>query len=330
MSEAVLRELLDTGRRYAPEYTGALSNHLPMALVALQRLGADDERLRVFFDDYARRLSLVAQAAAPDTDWRAALGRFGPARAFADLQAGFDAQLRSRGRAALLHEVLPVLMEGIGAAAFHGLIRTAYALDAGHDGELAAGLAYWTLRHLPLPAPPAALPMQADPARWLDALNAEIVVRIEGGLIFERMRTAARQAGFERHANALVVDAGTLQRLAELAARTYAATRDFTVLHLVTSAHALRLLLPQLPDEAARAAALQAYARAYAAGVVASGAALDAAEPHDAGLSWTELEERARRSADDHVIKLVYSAREEARACGSDAHRRAAQRAVGA
>ena len=52
----------------------------------------------------------------------------------------------------------------------------------------------------------------------------------------------------------------TLQRLAELAARTYAATRDFTVLHLVTSAHALRLLLPQLPDEAARAAALQAYA----------------------------------------------------------------------
>ena len=326
-SEAVLTELLDTGLRYAPEYTGSLSNHLPMALVALQRLGADGERLRAFADDYARRLALLPEGT-PQADWRAALGCYGTARAFADLQAGMRQRLRGAGTQATLHELLPVLMEGVGAAAFHGLIRTAYALETGHEGELAAGLAYWTLRHLPLPAPVAAVPLQAEPARWLAALDAEIVVRIEGGLIFERMRTAARQVGFERHANALVVDAGTLPRLAAFAARTYAATRDFTVLHLVTSAHALRLVLPQLPDDAARTAALQAYARAFAAGVVASGIRLDLAEPHDPGLSWAEIEERARRSADEHVIKLAYSARAEAAAYGSDAHRRAAQRAV--
>lgn len=314
MSDAVLQELLTTGLRYAPEYTGALSNHLPMALVALHRLGADGERLRVFFDDYTRRLSLV--------------GRQGAGQGFAELQDGFAARLGAEGTEACLHAVLPGLMEGVGAAAFHGLIRTAYALDAGHAGELAAGLSYWTQRHLPLPAPGPAVPPQRDPAPWLQALNAEIVVRIEGGLIFERMREAARQVGFERHANALEIDAGTLQRLAEFAAGRYAATRDFTVLHLVTSAHAMRLLLPHLPDDAARRAALRAYARAYAAGVVASGVVLDATEPHDAGLSWAELEERARRSSDDHVIKLVYSAREEARAYGGDAHRRAAQRAV--
>lgn len=328
MSETVLRELLDIGRRYAPEYTGALSNHLPMALVALHRLGADGERLRAFFDDYSRRLSLVPSGGTPLPDWRPALGRFAPGSVFVDLQATFDTLLRERGAAAVLHEALPVLMEGVAAAAFHGLIRTAYAVDAGHAGELAAGLAYWTLRHLPLPAPAPALPVQEDPARWLAALNAEIVVRIEGGLIFERMRTAARQVGFERHAQALAIDAGTLQRLAGFAAGRYAATRDFTVLHLVTSAHAMRLLLPHLPDDAARRAALQAYARAYAAGVVASGIPLEAAEPHDAGLSWAEIEERARRSADDHVVKLAYSAREEALCHASDVHRRAAARAV--
>lgn len=329
MTQAVLDELLTTGLRYAPEYTGALSNHLPMALVALHRLGADGERLRVFFDAYTRRLSLVTPGGAPPADWRAMLGRWGPGTGYADLQAGLAGQLRDRGAAAVLHELLPVLVQGVGAAAFHGLIRTAYALEAGHAGELAAGLAYWTLRHLPLPAPAPAVPMQGDPARWLAALNAEIVVRIEGGLIFERMRTAARQVGFERHAQALAIDAGTLERLATFAAGRYAATRDFTVLHLVTSAHALRLLLPHLPDEAARSAALQAYARAYAAGVLASGITLDDPLPHDPGLSWAEIEERARRSGDDHVIKLAYSAREEAAHYGSDLHRRAAVRAVG-
>lgn len=327
-SEAVLNELLDTGLRYAPEYTGGLSNHLPMALVALQRLGADGERLRAFADDYARRLALLPEGT-PQADWRAALGHYGSARAFADLQAALRQRLRSEGTQATLHALLPTLMEGVGAAAFHGLIRTAYALEAGHEGELAAGLAYWTLRHLPLPAPEAAVPMQSDPARWLAALDAEIVVRIEGGLIFERMRTAARQVGFERHAQALAIDAGTLQRLALCAAQRYAATGNFTVLHLVTSAHALRLLLPQLPDEAARTAALRAYARAVAAGVVASGIALDDAPPHDAGLSWAEIAERACRSSDDHVIKLAYSAREEAAVHGAQWHRRAAARALG-
>lgn len=328
MSQAVLHELLTTGRRYAPEYTGALSNHLPMALVALHRLGADGEQLRVFFDDYTRRLSLLPPGGTPPADWRAALGRYAPGSAFVDLQAGFDALLRTRGAAAVLHEALPLLMDGVGAAAFHGLIRTAYAVDAGHEGELAAGLAYWTLHHLSLPAPAPAVPAQRDPARWLAALNDEIVVRIEGGLIFERMRAAARQVGFERHAQALVIDAETLQRLAEFAAHAYAATRDFTVLHLVTSAHAMRLLLPQLPDAAARDAALQSYARAFAAGVLASGVAAGADEPHDPGLGWAEIEERARRSGDDHVVKLAYSAREEARCYGSDVHRRAATRAV--
>ena len=37
----VLAELLDAGAAHDAEYAGGLSNHLPMALVALKRLGAD-------------------------------------------------------------------------------------------------------------------------------------------------------------------------------------------------------------------------------------------------------------------------------------------------
>ncbi|MBX3605701.1 MAG: questin oxidase family protein [Piscinibacter sp.] len=328
MGDAVLHELLDTGLRYAPEYRGGLSNHLPMALCALHALGAGSDRLREFFDRYTLRLSLGPAPGRVQDDWQARLGQ---ADAYADLFASFSARIDAEGRDATLRAVLPVLMEGVGAAAFHGLIRTAYAVEAGHDGELAAGLAYWGSRHLPLEAPSAAGVPVADVSAWLAALAADLVdVRIEGGLIFEQMRAVARLPAFARHAGALTIDAGTLPALADLAAQRYAATRHFTVLHLVTSCHALRLLLPCLATPAARDGALRSYARAYAAGVVASGIQLQGAPLPAPPLGWPEIAARACRSNDDHVIKLVHSARAEAEVYGDGARRHAAALAVAA
>lgn len=321
MSDAVLHELLTTGLRYAPEYRGGLSNHLPMALVALQRLGAGEDRLRQFFERYALRLSLGPTGGVAPEDWQARLGK---AAAYADLRAGFEQRLRADGADATLQAVLPVLMEGVGAAAFHGLIRTAYGAAVGHEGELAAALAYWASRHLPLPAPAAAAPVQAEPLRWLAALAAEVELRAGAGLIYEQMRAVARQPAFERHAQALVIDDGTLARLADFAAARYAASRNFTVLHLVTSAHAMRVLLPWLRQATLRAAALRAYVRAFAAGAVASGIALDAPPLPAPPLDWSAIAARARASNDDHVIKLVHSCREEAAVYGDGARRQAA------
>jgi hypothetical protein len=323
MSDAVLHELLTTGLRYAPEYRGGLSNHLPMALCALHALGAGEDRLRQFFERYTLRLSLAPAPGRPPADWQERLGRL---EAYPDLLAGFAARLRDEGVDTTLRAVLPVLMEGVGAAAFHGLIRTAYGVEADHAGEVAAGLAYWACRHLPLEAAGPAVPAQRDPAAWLAALAGELAdVRIEGGLIFERMREVSRQGAFARHAPALVIDGATLPALADLAAQRYVATRNFTVLHLVTSCHALRLLLPWLPQ---RDAALRAYARAYAAGVVASGIALDTPALTMPPLAWPAIAERALASNDDHVIKLVHTCRAEAAVYGDGARQHAAALAV--
>ena len=57
------------------------------------------------------------------------------------------------------------------------------------------------------------------------------------------MQAAASQPGFAVAVARLRVDEDTLSRLARLTARLYAGSGDFTALHLVTSAHALRLLL---------------------------------------------------------------------------------------
>lgn len=323
---AVLNELLDLGLRYAPEYRGGLSNHLPMVLVALHALGADEDRLRDCFDRYVPRLALGARAAAPLAHWRAGLGRV---EAYPALFDRFAVLLDEQGAPDVLRAVLPTLMRGVGAAAFHGLIRTAYGVAAGHAGETAAGLAYWACRHLPLAAPDApeaSTGGEHDPARWIQALAHELAgTEIGGGLIFERMRAVARSEAFARHADRLAIDDRTLAALADFAAQRYTATRNFTVLHLVTGCHALRVLLPWLAD---RDAALREHARAYAAGCIASGIALHGEPLPRPALDWPAVLQRARAAHDEHVVKLVHSCHADAQAYGDGARLHAAALAV--
>jgi Questin oxidase-like len=315
-----LRQLLDHGTRFDAEYGAGLSNHLPMALLALQRLGASEDRLEAFATRYASRL----EPAPPAEPWPAGdawKGRLGERSAWPAYRSLFAEWLAFEEAEAVLAQALPDLMSGCGGAAFHGLIRTAYAMQAGHPGELADALAYWACRHLPLGAAPAG--RQKNPTVLLPALEAALEGRaLDQGLIFERMREAATLPAFARVAARLRVHEGTLPALARLAAGLYARSGDFAALHLVTSAHAVRVLLPFVDDPAL---AVGYYWRAFAAGFGASG--VKAGEPVEA-RDWPSLAAAAVAGDDEHVVKLVDSCREEERAYGGDDWRLAASRAV--
>lgn len=324
-SSIALRTRLTDARRFDAEYGASLTNHLPMALTALARLGASDERLAEFAEHYARRL----HAAPPDEAWpagdawRAYLGQ--PA-AWPVYRSLFRQWMAHEGAADMLQQVLPPLMQGVGAAAFHGPIRAAYALAANHADELADALAYWACRWFPLGEPPPA-GSQADPAPLLAQLDFADALP-EAALISQRMAHAAVHPRFAPVADRLHVDARTtLPRLAHLAAERYAAGADFTVLHLVTSAHAMQVLLPWL-DEDDRRAALAHYARAFLAGWATRPAHDEPALPPLAVLPWPEIEARVIESDDDHAIKLVDSCRELERSCGGAVWSVAASRAL--
>ena len=171
---AALTRLLDEALAYPPEYGPGFSNHLPMALAALDSLGADAARLQAFFAAQVRHLAPPVPRLPPAVlaDWPAHRGHLGM---FAPLRAGFDAALRGQGRDAVLRQALPLLASGIGAAAFHGAIRTAHAVESRHDGELAAALAYWASRWMPLPVHAPASEGLASVADWLDAIDQEFV-----------------------------------------------------------------------------------------------------------------------------------------------------------
>jgi len=302
---SALHDLIETGRGLDAEYADGLSNHLPMALVAMAALGADDARLQSFAADYGRRL----RPAPPPQDWPAGdvwAGRFGDVAAWPAYRSLFAQWLEHEGAADVLAQALPQLMPGVGAAAFHGLIRTAAALRAGHRGELGDALAYWACRWLDLGASRAAGRVRS-PAGPLARLPVGLA---RGELIVDRMRAATALPGFAGAVGQLKVDAATLPLLARQAAALYARSGSFTALHLVTSAHALRLLLPFIEEPEP---ALRSYWRAYAAGVVAA-AAVPAEPP--AAWAWDELVAAARVHDDEHVIKLVDACREEQQALG--------------
>jgi Questin oxidase-like len=320
-----LRTLLDDAARYDAEYRDNLASHLPMALVALARLGAGGQRLEQFAARYAERL----HPAPPPEPWPSGepwKSGFGDPRTWPAYRTLFNDWLDHEGAGIVLAQALPPLMCGVGAAAFHGLIRAAYAVAAGHSHELADALAYWACRWFTLGDPQAERinSDERDPADLLARLH---IAKPRAPLIAERMALVAQHPAFAHCAAALRIDdpAQTLQQLATLAARRYAESGNFTVLHLVTGAHAMRVLLPWI-DVDDRPGAVQHYWQAFAAGHVASG--LQTAAPDGAVQAWEAIVAAAIASDDDHFIKLVDSCREQERAYGGSVWREAASRAL--
>ena len=295
-----LGELLDAELASDPETVEGFTDHLSMALVALQRLGAPDERLEEFAERYTRRLL----PARPETEALRA------ERARAIARDGVDAVVQS---------YLADHLAGIGSAAFHCVIRLAYAVEAGHPGQVAAALAYWDDADEPLTAepPPESSP---DPLALLSALAADPAL---GGRSFGRGSISgqmARVASTPQFAAAagLEITPDSLERIAAAARALHAVTGDFTALHAVTGTHATRVVLPYL-NAAARDVALRFLFQAVAAAYVTIGTPALAAVDPMAAPEWDAITAVAVASDDEHVVKLAYSAREEAAAHGDDA-----------
>jgi len=318
-SSHALRHDLDACALHAPEFDHGLSDHLPMQLHAMHALGASAQRLDAFATFYEQRLEPRQAVTEPDVSW---LNLRGDIDAYDALAKLFAARIADEGRDAVLRDVLPALMPGAGGGAFHGLIRCGHAIAAQHDGELANGLAYWAAGWLPLlpyderRALPAAT---LDLAEWTARVHALTTnADTEEPRIVLRMKAWATASQFEPLATALRTDRDTLDTIARFAATLYAQTGNFTVMHMLTSTHALLVLRPWLTDPVAatrwfgvslfasfRAARLTREQLAAAAQALASG------DPA-AGMpvrAWDDLAAEAVASDDDHAAKIVYSSR---------------------
>jgi hypothetical protein len=312
-------ELLAEARRYAPLYGNRLANHLPMALVALDRLGADAATMRAFATRYAQRL-LPAQQAFAVLDPHDYLGSSGDYPRFVRF---FEERIRESGTEAVLADWVPVLVPGLAASAFHAMIRLAYAIEAGTAGEVAQALAYWASEYV-------TLPFSLDPAEGtLDDIAARLRAQVDGhvfkpGIIIDKMQEIAWHPALAGVAVQPEVAPG-LRDIAQFGLAAYCRQEDFTLLHVVTGCHAFRLLQPYVHDAAlARRYLWQAVASAWL--TVPQAQCEPARECMPGGGTAGELALMATKASDDHAIKLCYSALCEYREYGDPRYLQAAWR----
>jgi soluble lytic murein transglycosylase-like protein len=287
---AVLAKYADNASNYGAA-NFPLSDHLPMAVVALAAMGAKPARIESWAQNYAA----VHELRIADDEERA--------------QREFWRQRISiQGRDAVLAGALPGLIDGIGAAAFHSAIRAGYAVEQNDDRELACALESWQREFLDLPAPATTRTVSVDEA--LTNL-AQSTVRVEPrGLIASRMLAVAKDPGFLAIAQA-VPRSSDIKALAIAAAAAFAESGEFTALHVMTGTYALRSLSRFFPDPET---AMPAFWRAYAAASLVAGTTPSLAPDRlallraEAPTGWYELLVEATAHDDEHVIKSTYTA----------------------
>jgi len=314
--------------RAEPEPTAP--NHLPMTLIALDRLGADPETLGAYVElrrlDHALLPPPVSPGRVAREDWRNALGDAAMEQAY---RAYFETELVRLGRDAMLREYLPDLMAGCGGAGFHPMIRLAFGIRHDNDSEIVLALAFWAIAYLELGHTQHERTGRDDPRGVLERVRRELGPAVRGrGMPLETgMPTVKEMSAFRKVLHWLTPDQATLPKMAEAALALFAETGSSQALHVLAATHAMRTLLPWFYDPAP---ALRYHWQAVSAAYLVTGApplptpaALEKAARRPAP-PWPALRQAAIASLDDHVVEAVFSCEEEEAAYGGSLYRIAA------
>ncbi|MDX1303233.1 questin oxidase family protein [Photobacterium sp.] len=302
----MLNELLERVQHYDIDTkVKGITNHLPMALIALDRLGASPERLEEYFEFYSEKLKpLESLSYDEDFNWLEHLGEKEKFNVYLDF---YSKQISLYGITSTLRTYIDKLIQGCAASAFHALIRLSYGIIQENPKEITFGLAHMSSHFILLP-----LPLKGDTKSQElvnNALNVFSNYTAVGNSVTQRMTDISNHPDFSR-INSYPSDL-SLGSFSTLFSQLYLQSNDFTMLHAVTSSHAMRVVLPYISDEST---ALKSYWSAALVAVLSI-----------KNLNFNEIVEgnsittdklnfkNAINSNDDHMIKLVFSCVEEYR-----------------
>src|SRR5437868_13989689 len=109
--------LIAEAEQFHPLYGDRLANHLPMALIALDRMCASPAQMRRFYSHYCTRLRPRGESGEPLEP----LSNLGNSEAFAGVLLYFRNDVEREGVEFTVRKWLPVLIPGLAASAFHCL-----------------------------------------------------------------------------------------------------------------------------------------------------------------------------------------------------------------
>ena len=318
------------------EFPVFLANHVPMVLIALDRLGASSERMEAWYETYRETNRLppitAAVAAIDPRDWKAALGD--RARE-TDFRRFFANEVERLGVADSVQTYLPSLIQGVAGSATHPMMRLAYGLLRQDRDEVGVALAYWATCYLPLPAPGQSRPRTDDPTEvlaWVAAIGGLRDYETESDLLWHNIRAVGAMPEFRPVVDWLAFGPDTPRRMAAAALALFLGTMDFCALHAVTGLHWARLISPLLKD---KEPLYRAFWQVVAAlvpkiGVLSLPSSSEIEDMrHRAAPSWSEIKAAAIRSNDEHDVSLTFSCLEEEAVWNDPLYRVAAARRLG-
>src|SRR6478735_3053458 len=246
VASPALIEALDRQVGYDARTRQGLSNHLPMELLALDRLGASPDRLEAMLDRWA--------------------GHMLDERSDTTVFDAYRAEVRADGIETTVADHLPRFVESPSSEWFHSMIRLTYAVDAGHEGQVASALTDWNTYERLLPGePPPGGPLPA-----VEVFESLRSAGLERGGSQADLAAVARQARFAEVLAPVIVE-DTLDDIAAAVAAAHVAGANLATLHLVTGVHAARAV-GRLTTGASTRRFARRVVQAAAAGYVAAGA----------------------------------------------------------
>ena len=262
-----------------------------MACLALSSLGATKERTARYYRAYCERLSPLE-----DGPFRERLEQFLEELSRSDIQT-------------VLERHMPKLISGWVRDAYHPLIRIAYGFEFSIPEEVAAGLAYLSICGAdPRVEELAANSQDGDDPAFLFQRAQSWDLDFAGLHTFtQRVERVVEHVAFSQAAQRFE---STLRVISRCALAVFASTHNFFALHLVTSAHAFRLLHNFAGPHADSI---------FSLGIVAGYAAVETPafeplrEPVSPDLKITAESLLAASSDNEHDYKLAYSAWQQAR-----------------
>lgn len=341
----MIHELLND-RTYDIEFNGHLTNHAKHAVVALAGLGAAPEKIKAYYDNYARLTPygfgleppLPARHEISEANWQDLLGKRSSFWQYCEF---FDRQEKELGLDEMLRQYLPRLLPGWVGSFTHAAIHLGWGLDAGSRWMTIEGLAYLAFsyvschpeRSVPV-ATGGAVDSLLDIATAWEAPDGELRQHVE-------RLTAETTEGIHPE----LVRSGLQYRIARLLGeghpliyRTpqdlsweelyYAATLlylavpgDFVLLHLITSLHAMEQIAEHLPvdqrNDVLRYFWIGMLCIALAGAEFPKRSKLealhstfaDAVDGDGADRDWEHIIARAVEEEEEHNPKLVYVSR---------------------
>lgn len=296
-----IENIIKDNTKYSPEYGNGLSNHLSMAVLALNKIGAKKEQISKFVDNYSLRLELDNGKTSIST-----------------LKSKYKRLFINNGTQQVISDMTNKLFNYLTAGGFHAIIRVAYAINSLKESiiseevaidELSLSFAYWDNKKTIINYKNKKVNLH-DVITSFNELNIPQLIT-ERNLIYNDLLYISKHEIYLNYSGIIEFNPINFEILREFALQVYINTQDFTAIHMITLFHAIRIIQPYLSQNTLQQSQTIIWNNLLAAAIRSH--SNDVKEnfsmPHT--YSFNDCEEKARNSLDDHMIKLFYTLKEE-------------------